>query len=528
MSGKGTPFESMSHEEMLAWLDQANAGEVQSAADRLTAAAKEIRKIGEELKVRPQWVEWKGEGADAFRAWANDLANSTLRLGDFSEGAGKWLGHASDAIATVQASIPRDAKSSQANLDAAISAHNDPDSASVRAKSAANLAALKADQEKVRQEAADQMNKLGQSYEQSASQMNKLERPKFPPPPKAIVPTEARKVGEASSVGPVTSGGERYSAPTVVDSAANQPGLEEHVAAPVHTGTHASPQQGTPSHSLRDSAHPSLPTPEPPVRVNTDSVQTLPQVPHTPANTTGGGRSLPLGDSTGTSQPVTVPPAPVNGSRPFPGPPARGKVVTNPSAPEGVASRPGGPVRSGGAARMPRLPGQEPSMPVSGRTSGRAGIAGGRPAAPAVGRSTGAIPRGMVIGKEGQAPRGSMGRPTAASGGPASQPVGRAVGQPASHATAPRGGVVGGGAQQAARTGSTGRPVSSGAPVRGGISGGKPADRRSGGGGASAAPRSAPSASSDPAEGTGSPAGRRAESQRKRQDRDRSDRRATD
>ncbi len=69
---------------MLAWLDQANAGTVQAAATRLTAAAKEIRKIAEELKVRPQWVEWKGEGADAFRAWTGDLANSTLRLGDFS------------------------------------------------------------------------------------------------------------------------------------------------------------------------------------------------------------------------------------------------------------------------------------------------------------------------------------------------------------------------------------------------------------------------------------------------------------
>lgn len=193
-SSGGTSFEGMSHEQMLAWLDQANAGEVQAAADRLTAAAKEIRKIAEELKVRPQWVAWKGEGADAFRAWANDLANSTHALGDFSEGAAKWLGEASGAIARAQVSIPRDAKSAQANLDAANVAHNDPDAAPVRSKAAYDLAALKADKEKVRQEAAAEMHKLGQSYDLSATQMNTLQRPKFPPPPAAIAPGH----GEAS------------------------------------------------------------------------------------------------------------------------------------------------------------------------------------------------------------------------------------------------------------------------------------------------------------------------------------------
>jgi hypothetical protein len=196
MSGKGTgggtSFEDMSHEQMLAWLDQANAGTVQGAADRLIAAAEEIRKIAEELKVRPQYVEWKGEGADAFRTWSGDLANSTLRLGDFSEGAAKWLGEASGAIATAQASIPRDTRSAQANLDATQAAHNDPDAATVSSKSASELAALAADKEKVRQEAAAQMRKLGQTYSLSSTQLDGLERPKFPPPPEAFVPPRER------------------------------------------------------------------------------------------------------------------------------------------------------------------------------------------------------------------------------------------------------------------------------------------------------------------------------------------------
>lgn len=106
--GGGTSFEGMSHEQMLAWLDRADAGQVQAAAGRLTAAAKAIREIAEELKVRPQWVAWKGEGANAFRTWSADLANSTLRLGNFSEDAAKWLTEASGAIAQAQASIPRE------------------------------------------------------------------------------------------------------------------------------------------------------------------------------------------------------------------------------------------------------------------------------------------------------------------------------------------------------------------------------------------------------------------------------------
>ncbi|MEU1487069.1 translation initiation factor IF-2, partial [Streptomyces sp. NPDC005752] len=60
----------MTHETMLAWLDMANSGAIQGASDRLISAAKEIREIAEELKVRPQTVEWKGEGATAFRTWS--------------------------------------------------------------------------------------------------------------------------------------------------------------------------------------------------------------------------------------------------------------------------------------------------------------------------------------------------------------------------------------------------------------------------------------------------------------------------
>jgi hypothetical protein len=74
------PFANMSHEEMLAALDQASPGAVQAGAERLLAAAKAVGKAAAELKTRPQYVEWKGDGADSFRAWGGDLANATLRI----------------------------------------------------------------------------------------------------------------------------------------------------------------------------------------------------------------------------------------------------------------------------------------------------------------------------------------------------------------------------------------------------------------------------------------------------------------
>lgn len=176
--GGGTSFEGMSHEQMLAWLDRADAGQVQAAAGRLTAAAKAIREIAEELKVRPQWVAWKGEGANAFRTWSADLANSTLRLGDFSEDAAKWLTEASGAIAQAQASIPRETGGGGGTS-------NSSDAAPA---STPEVAAPAAHEERVREEAAAQMRKLTQTYAWSATQLNALERPKLPPPPDAIVP----------------------------------------------------------------------------------------------------------------------------------------------------------------------------------------------------------------------------------------------------------------------------------------------------------------------------------------------------
>lgn len=459
-----TSFEEMSHEQMLAWLDQANSGTVRLAADRLTAAAEEIRRIGEELKVRPQYVEWKGEGADAFRTWSGDLANSTLRLGDFSDDAAKWLGQASDAIAHVQASIPRDTKTAQANLNAATSAHNAPDATAATTKSATELTAIAAAKEKVRQEAASQMLKLGQSYRLSATQLDGLERPAFPPPPKAVQPPDVRARGSQSGIARPSGGDSRTP-----------------VAPAGHLGVGEIREPKPTSHdgAVAASAHvPTAMTIDPSVRMGVDSVGTLSQMPSAGAGTSDG--------PSGMGQPHSTATTPPDG-----GTPAFGGNTGNPVG-SGALGRPTAPARPTVTGRSPATPGQGASVPNPGRVGGSSagGVVGGRPTGTPTGRPAGAIPRGTVVGAENPTGRGPVG---STAGG------GRAV--------TPNRGVVGGAPQQLARvpssrpgTGGTGGTVASGAAVRDGVSGGTLSAGRPGAiRGSATAPRSTqpmPSASS--------------------------------
>ncbi|QKW28936.1 translation initiation factor IF-2 [Streptomyces seoulensis] len=508
-SGGGTSFEGMSHEQMLAWLDQASSGEVQAAAGRLATAATEIQRIAEQLKLRPQVVEWKGEGADAFRSWANELANSSLRLADFSKAAGVQLGHASDAIATAQASIPRDTKGAQANLDAATAAHNDPDSAAIRAKSASELAALKADREKVRQEAADQMRKLAQSYQVSTTQMNGLARPKFPPPPKAIRPPsdgtseDLARPGNGTGTTPkgVQGGGGSGSVAGGGGSGGGSGTTgPTHRHAVVSSEPHAEPPRSRPSvpesGPLDHSRHSRPPTPAPSPHVGVDSVGTPPGVhpepstgpAHVPSVTTrpDPGPVLP---TTGSFPPMAGgtarrPSASGQVGKQFDGGRGSGRTGVGPvgSVPgrgtTGAGPTPGRNLPTAGGVTGRPVPGVQ--QPTSGRaaTSG-SGITGGRPSTTGgTGRQTGRVPGG-ALGGEPAGGRGSTARtPITGQPGQPGQP-----GRTAARTTGPTGGrampsardgIVGGTQQRPGRTPARpGAPLPS-APTRGGISGGVP------------------------------------------------------
>lgn len=480
-SSGGTFFDGMSHEQMLAWLDQANSGVVSGAASRLKKAAEEIQDIADELKVRPQWVAWKGEGADAFRTWAADLANATLRLSDFSKDSGAWLMTASDAISLAQSSIPRDLPSATANLAAANSAHNDPDAAGIASKSSAELAALAADREKVRLEAASQMTKLAQSYSWSATQLNSLERPKLPPPPEAFVPSGGAVVEDTRDL--TRSGGSTNvstAAGTVSASSAGQPGGGDGSVRNV---------------SKVSTVQPHVSGETLPVRTSIDSIDTLPT--QTPVETSRGpvdpGQAK-IATPPGSSLPL------FGGGQSLP--------VTNPTA-QGRALGPGRvPAPQFGQERGSATPlGRVPS--VSGGSGN--GIIGGRPVLPSEGRPSGAIPRGMVVGGEGTAartPMGPMGQtpgmtnsvgraagtPSTALGGRPVSPSGGIVG---GHPTANARAVGGGPVQQSGRAGTrvpgSGAVGPGGTSPRNAITGGVAAGGRSDEGHGAAGPTSRPS-----------------------------------
>jgi uncharacterized protein YukE len=432
MGNRGrTPFEGMSHATMLAWLDAANASSVQDAADRLAKAAEEIHKIAEDLKVRPQWVEWKGEGANAFREWGADLHSSTLKLGDYSEGAAKWLSSASDAIALAKSSIPRTLPEEAANLAVARKYHNDPDTGAIRSKAVSTLPhdyenatpeakAAAADAAQVA--AADRMRALAESYVDSQEKMDNLERPVFPPPPGVVMP-EGWKDGFNSEEGTYRRGDSNsYSA----ERAYSEPTQERTVTPETVSRARAETDLGT------DTAQ----TVDRPVAMEIDSVATLPPVHTTPPGTTGTVPPVNRPDGLGPVMPGVIPPA-FGGNSGVPVANAPGRAVPGMRG----AVPPG---QAGVTSRMPR----------------ENGIVGGRPVAPNTGRPTGGIPRGTVIGSEGTTARGQMGRGMGGMHGGPTGGVGQSGISGGRRLASETGGVVGGRPGQAGQ--SSARPFTPG------------------------------------------------------------------
>ncbi|MGY3055817.1 uncharacterized protein YukE [Streptomyces sp. TE3672] len=407
----GTDFDKKTHEQMLEWLDRANSGEMQAASDRLAKAASEISKVAEDLKVRPQWVEWKGQGADAFRTWSADLANAALRLGDYSEGVSKWLGEASNAIALAQASIPRTEAGAQASLEAALAARNDPDASDVARKSAETLIESG---KRNREEAAAQMRRLSQTYTLSSSQMTSLEKPVFPALPGAIAP-------------PVVDGrGGRQRQHLGTGAGHGSPAghaIREKQGPEAALGVASSAEvAGLPSHSV--------PTPtSKPVGMGIDGVGVLPDTSHTP---------------------VVNPAAPPTGARPDTAP----SLVPGMIPPVLDISRaaPRSTSKGGRPTGLPHPPVSAPGVtplgpgPV-GRAPGPNGITGGRVAPPEPGRSAVGIPRGTVIGNENPHGTAPMARAPGMGGGvgPRVSPITGGNGRRSAGET---GGVVGGRRQQ--------------------------------------------------------------------------------
>ncbi|MFJ3833945.1 WXG100 family type VII secretion target [Streptomyces sp. NPDC090054] len=377
-----TDFEGHTHEQLLAMIASIDPGTVTVRAAQLSNAAKAIEEIGESLK-RHRVRGWDGEAADAFQDWVSRAGNATLRLAEYGAEAGRCLTEAAQTMIEVKANTPPYDTAAAANLRSAHEHHNDPD-----AREAARTAhsTLDADHER----AIQQLTKLAQSYEASATQLTRAQIPTFPPPPGAFEP-ERLNSGSDLERSSGCSTDLYVGSPAHAGNSPKQGGVAD--GPPRSGGSHfftaEAPSMSPPGNQDRD------------VEVSLDHITTLPDRVIPPTVSTPGGVGS---GGYGAAPLVFVPPLP------FALPGVGGGVLPS-SKPPGTGV---GPV--GGS-----------TLPVPHGT----GIVGGRPLSANVPGA--GIPRGTVIGADGTPSVGrgvGGGFSSAAPGNPAPVPARRPVMEP--------------------------------------------------------------------------------------------------
>ncbi|KMS70022.1 hypothetical protein ACZ91_66350 [Streptomyces regensis] len=460
--------------QMIDLVEQTDPADLESSGKALWDARDAIKKAADDLKAHIDKVPWVGVSGDQFRIWGDDLVTNTHHLSEFAGAAGDQITAAAVGLAAVRGGMP--ARDTRANpkrpdkfTDAEKAANKTEYDHAVRV-------------EKDRQEAINQMNRLASYYAVSEEVLSSLpakdKTPNFTSMPDVGVPRPSQRFRESSPASGTGSHTGTGSAPAIGHhtTAVGADNVAHHV-----TG------DTTPPHVPTTHNNHTVPLPEePPVGTNIDSTGTLP--PPTTTQTTGptppvtgtppagGGQPDPLG-GTGYRVPLPNPTSgrSLSGSAGYRTPPfAQGRAgtagLTNPQGPGrtaaqrpmdqmGRATSTGQPASRGTASPMGRaVTGGTPrpggtaapranAAPTTG--AGRSnGVVGGRPSAsggPAKGGAR--IPRGTVIGAEGQAnsqstagrlgQRGVFGAPESAAR-PDARPTGSRTGTSASEAVTGR------------------------------------------------------------------------------------------
>ncbi|MET7679089.1 hypothetical protein [Streptomyces sp. NPDC005423] len=476
---KETRFVTHDPEELWAMVEPADGATATELGDLLTQAAKTIKEIGGDLRTHSRAVEWDGEGGEAFRTWCDHAALATLNLGDYSESAGKWLGHAADTLHEVKPQLKilrRQSATARSVLDAhaaeatGVGNHDGGPSATEVKTAKTRYANDSAD-------AAGLMIKLAQSYTASTEQIDALEAPEFPKLPERFVPTRLRgetpvpvPAGSGGAARGTVTGGETSGRSAVVNTRSSELSSVPHTSTPHHLARVPDVPDEVPG-DYTDSTNTAI-----------DSVGTLPSAPAAeapgvapPSGTGGpeGGASSPTGlirrafEGAGTLSPS--PGVGAGAGRTSYGGRSALPIVSGQSA-SGSARAPGldlptFPI-SGAGTGSSRTPGRGLTSPTGGNPAGdrgAGGITGGRPTSPAARRSTGAIPRGTVIGgtSNQQRPpvgRGAMTGTTSPAATPARTGQRTTAGEGAGSGPRPpaqSGGIVGGQPRQAPQRGRT-------------------------------------------------------------------------
>ncbi|MFF8996300.1 hypothetical protein ACF09H_41585 [Streptomyces sp. NPDC014983] len=391
-------------EQLWAMVESADGPTASGLGELLKEAAKTIKEIGGDLRTHSMAVEWEGEGGAAFRTWCYQAALTTLSLGDYSENAGKWLGHAADTLHEVkpqleilrkQSAGPRSVLEAHASKATNVGDHGGGPSDSEVTKAKTQYANTRA-------EAGGLMMKLAQSYTASTEQIHALEAPKFPELPQQFVPTNIR--GGAPVAVPTTQGNAGSATVARVEPNAHEAAVGSRSGAtgslPQPSTTHRPKDQVDVPHHVLPNAHVDVP--------NTviDSTGTVPPAPTVPSAHSAPPAG-PSGPDVRTPSATGVLP-PVFGVGKVPTPGVRGGGERPVYRGRGSLPTPAGPGTSG----SPRVPGRVPFGPnVNGSepdpergplsptpARGANGVTGGRPVSPSAGRPPGGFRAATSLG----------------------------------------------------------------------------------------------------------------------------------
>ncbi|MFD0378908.1 WXG100 family type VII secretion target [Streptomyces sp. NPDC127112] len=397
-----TNFEGYSHEQLLAMIASLDPETVKARATQLADAAIALNEIGDSLK-RHEVKGWEGEAAHAFQDWVSRAGSATLTLGKYSDTGSQWMQHVAQTMVEVQANTPKYDKGAAENLEAARKYHNDPDAQQVGQTAHAKLTA---DHE----QAVQQLTKLAQSYDWSATQLTSAEPPTFSPPsPDFDPPVVGDQVAVARPAGGSASGSDATGHSYIQSTSGGGVSAHDYIA-----GTSA--RQSSSDVTLPATAGPMAPPidlPDGRGNVDLDHVATLPDrslpapvLPGGPApSIPGGGWSPPIVPL----PPLTLPPTtgPVAGPRPSVGLGGKvGGIAVPPPRDAGIVG--GRPISTGspnagiprgtviGAEGLPAAGGR----PVPGMMGGGFGGPHGPSGSPATGRRLAGEPGGILGGRQ--------------------------------------------------------------------------------------------------------------------------------
>jgi hypothetical protein len=198
-------FEKMTHAQLLAMVESADASVPNGIGTSLMAAAQQIQQIADQLNGHIGQLDWNSNAGDSFKSWARQIVSATDDLSSYATVAASNMSGAGSTLGDVKGGIPPLPTSDIALVQkfhaqqAATSAVTSGTSKAAQDRAAAvqskpgmispqDASAAQSRIDAAHQEAIAQLEKLGSSYEGSTNAMNTATPPVFPPTPQALMP----------------------------------------------------------------------------------------------------------------------------------------------------------------------------------------------------------------------------------------------------------------------------------------------------------------------------------------------------